>query len=163
VHEEDAGFYGKKVIGRIGIEPRQGEANQVPVGLPLAMQLSLRQTAFVFEATFRFLRKLVAGEESIDQLGGLPTIARATGDAAADGLGSFIFIIGFLSVSIGLINLFPIPMLDGGHLVFYAIEAIRRKPLGPVAQEWSFRIGFAVVVTMMLLVNLNDIFKHFRD
>jgi regulator of sigma E protease len=162
-HEEDGGFYGKKIIGRIGIEPNRDEANHVPVTAPVAMRLALNQTAFVFEATFRFLRKLFVGQESVDQLGGITTIARATGDAASEGLGPFIFIIGFLSVSIGLINLFPVPMLDGGHLVFYAIEAIRRKPLGPVAQEWSFRIGFAVVIMTMVFVNLNDIFKHFRD
>jgi regulator of sigma E protease len=162
-HEEDGGFYGKKIIGRIGIEPSAEAANHVAVTPGVALRLAFNQTSFVFEATFRFLRKLVVGQESVDQLGGLTTIARATGDAASEGLGPFIFIIGFLSVSIGLINLFPIPMLDGGHLVFYAIEAIRRKPLGPVAQEWSFRIGFAVVIMTMVFVNLNDIFKHFRD
>jgi regulator of sigma E protease len=162
-HVEDGGFYGKKVIGRIGVGPSKDVANHVAVTPRVALSLAVNQTAFVFEATFRFLRKLFIGQESVDQLGGITTIARAAGDAAAEGIGPFIFIIGFLSVSIGLINLFPIPMLDGGHLVFYAIEAVRRKPLGPVAQEWSFRIGFAVVVMAMVFVNLNDIFKHFRD
>ena len=67
--------------------------------------------------------------------------------------------IAVLSVSIGLINLFPIPMLDGGHLVFYVIEAIRRKPLGQQAQEWSFRIGFIVVIFIMLVGNVNDLMR----
>jgi regulator of sigma E protease len=160
---DDRGFYGKHAIGRIGVRPSTDAANQVPVTPGVALSMSLRQTAFVFETTFRFLRKLFIGQESVDKLGGIPTIARAAGDAATEGFGHFVFLIGLLSVSIGLINLFPIPMLDGGHLVFYAIEAIRRKPLGPVAQEWSFRIGFAVVVMAMVFVNLNDIFKHFRD
>jgi regulator of sigma E protease len=90
-------------------------------------------------------------------------MAKMSGDAASYGLFPFIYIIAMLSVSIGLINLFPIPMLDGGHLVFYAIEAIRRKPLGPQAQEWSYRIGFAVVIFIMLVGNMNDLMRAARS
>jgi regulator of sigma E protease len=95
----------------------------------------------------------------LGQLGGVGTMAKLSGDAASSGIFPYIGMIGLLSVSIGLINLFPIPLLDGGHLVFYAIEAIRRKPLGPEAQEWSFRIGFAVVIFIMLVGNVNDLMR----
>ena len=81
------------------------------------------------------------------------------GDAAQVGVFVFVYMVAVLSVSIGLINLFPIPILDGGHLVFYALEAIRRKPLGPQAQEWSFRIGFALIIFIMLIGNINDLLR----
>jgi regulator of sigma E protease len=110
----------------------------------------------------RYVGKLFTGRESTDQVGGIMSIAKAAGDAASLGLMSFLMIVGFLSISIGLINLFPIPMLDGGHLVYYAIEALRGRPLGPNAQEWGFRIGFALVMGLMLLGNWNDVVRFIK-
>ena len=89
-------------------------------------------------------------------------MAKATGDAASEGLLPFVWVIGFLSVNIGLINLFPIPMLDGGHLVFYAIEAVRRRPLDSRAQEWCFKIGFSLVLALMLIGNGNDFWRFLK-
>ena len=86
----------------------------------------------------------MTGRESADQLGGPIAMARLQVMRPRSVSSSSSMSIAFLSVSIGLINLFPIPMLDGGHLVYYAIEAVRGKPLGPKAQEWGFRIGFSL-------------------
>jgi regulator of sigma E protease len=83
-----------------------------------------------------------------------------TKQAASDGLAPFVGLIGLLSVSIGLINLFPIPILDGGHLVFYAVEALRGRPLGQQAQEWSFRIGLSLVLMLIAFGLWNDITRH---
>ena len=116
------------------------------------------QVHFFISATLKFVGKMFVGTESLSNLGGIPSMARAAGQAADGGIAHYIALIGFLSVSIGLINLFPIPMLDGGHLVFYAIEAARGKPLGEKAQEWSFKVGFALVIGLMLLGNGNDLF-----
>ncbi len=119
----------------------------------------VNRTWSIIEMTLRYVGKIIIGQESTNQLGGIGSIAQAAGNAASLGLVSYLAIIGFLSVSIGLINLFPIPMLDGGHLVYYAIEAVRGKPLGPNAQEWGFRIGFAFVMGLMLLGNWNDVVR----
>jgi regulator of sigma E protease len=112
---------------------------------------------FFMSATLKFVGKMFVGTESVSNLGGVTSMARAAGQAADSGFANYVYLIGFLSVSIGLVNLFPIPMLDGGHLVFYAIEAVRGKPLGEKAQEWSFKVGFALVVGLMLLGNGNDL------
>ena len=86
-------------------------------------------------------------------------MAKAAGDAASVGLLQFVSVVAFLSISIGLINLFPIPMLDGGHLVYYGLEALRGKPLGPGAQEWGFRIGFSLVIALMVVGTWNDVVR----
>ena len=117
------------------------------------------RTWFIVDTTFRYLGKLVTGRESADQLGGPIAMAKAAGDAASIGFFQFVSVIAFLSVSIGLINLFPIPMLDGGHLVYYAIEAVRGKPLGERAQEWGFRIGFSLVIMLMVVGTWNDLMR----
>jgi regulator of sigma E protease len=126
-----------------------------------ALVKGAKQTWSIIDTTLRYIGKMFSGRESTDQLGGVVSIAKAAGDAASLGIMSFLMIVGFLSVSIGLINLFPIPMLDGGHLVYYAIEAARGKPLGPDAQEWGFRIGFALVLGLMLLGTWNDVVRWF--
>ncbi len=86
-------------------------------------------------------------------------MAKGAGNAAQGGTASFMAFLAFISVSIGLINLFPIPMLDGGHLMFYAIEVIRGKPLGPTAQEWGMRIGLSFVALLLFVGNFNDIVR----
>jgi regulator of sigma E protease len=105
-----------------------------------------------------YVGKLVTGRESADQLSGPIRIAQVSGQVASlGGLGGLITLVAVLSVSIGLINLFPIPLLDGGHLLFYALEALRGRPLSERAQEIGFRIGLAVVVMLMLFSTWNDI------
>ena len=103
----------------------------------------------------------MTGRQSADQLGGPIRIAKVSGDVATIGLAALINLTAVLSVSIGLLNLFPIPMLDGGHLLFYAIEALRGRPLSENAQEIGFRIGLALVLFLMVFATWNDITQLF--
>jgi regulator of sigma E protease len=100
---------------------------------------------------------VIAGRESADQLGGPIRVAEVSAQVATIGFIALINLAAILSISIGLINLFPIPMLDGGHLVFYAIEAIRGKPLSERVQDIGFRIGLAAVLMLMIFATWNDI------
>jgi regulator of sigma E protease len=96
-----------------------------------------------------------------DQLGGPIRVAQASGQMASIGFSALLQLAAVLSVSIGLLNLMPIPVLDGGHLFFYAIEAVRGRPLPPKAQEVAFRIGFALVLSLMVFTTWNDIATRF--
>jgi regulator of sigma E protease len=100
---------------------------------------------------------MIAGRESADQLGGPIRIAQVSGQVATLGFGPILDLAAVLSVSIGLLNLFPIPLLDGGHLLFYLIEAARGRPLSERAQEVGFRIGLAFVLMLMVFATFNDI------
>jgi regulator of sigma E protease len=121
----------------------------------------VKETWYVVERTGAYLGKLVTGRESPDQLSGLPRIVQASGEVTkAGGFQSLLGLTALMSVSIGLLNLFPIPMLDGGHLMFYAYEWIRRKPLSERKQELGYRVGFALVIALMVFATWNDI-KHF--
>ncbi|MCA3595494.1 MAG: RIP metalloprotease RseP [Methylobacterium sp.] len=112
---------------------------------------------FVIDRTVHYIAGLAAGREKADQLSGPVRIGYVSGKVAESGIGPLLMLAGILSISIGFINLLPIPMLDGGHLVFYAAEALRGRPLSARAQEWSFRMGFALVLALMLFSTWNDI------
>ena len=99
----------------------------------------------------------MVGRESADQLGGPIRIAQVSGQVATAGFVALIHLAAVLSISIGLLNLFPIPLLDGGHLLFYAIEAVRGRPLSERAQEYGFRVGLAIVLTVD---DLRDLQRH---
>ena len=158
--EEPDGFGGKLRIGLLGVKHNpEGGVRYERMGPSEAVEAGVKRTWMIVESTFRYLGKMLTGREGTDQLGGPIAMAKAAGDAASMGIAQFINVIAFLSVSIGLINLFPIPMLDGGHLVYYAIEAVRGKPLGEHAQEWGFRIGFSLVIMLMLLGTFNDLVR----
>jgi regulator of sigma E protease len=123
-----------------------------------ALKAGAVETWNLVDRTLNFIRRLILGWESTDQLSGPIGIARVSGTAFdLGGVYSLVSLIGFMSVSIGLINLFPIPLLDGGHLLFYAIEAVRGRPLSEKAQEIGFRIGFAIVAMLMLFATWNDL------
>jgi regulator of sigma E protease len=131
-----------------------------------ALALGVEETYFVVERSLCFVAGVIVGRESANQLGGPIRIAEVAGDAWKSGLdsggigtaiASLLYLSGFLSASIGLLNLFPIPLLDGGHLLFYAIEALRGRPLSERAQEVGFRIGLAIVVMLMIFAAYNDI------
>jgi len=111
----------------------------------------------VVERTLSYIGGVVVGKESADQLGGPIRIAQVSGQVATAGFVALIHLAAVLSISIGLLNLFPIPLLDGGHLLFYAIEAIRGRPLSDRAQEVGFRIGLAIVLLLMIFATFNDI------
>ena len=161
VEVEDHGFLGKNKIGKIGIGPSSASINLEQVGPLRALQLGVEETWDLIALTGQFIGKLFLGSESVGQLGGLGSMASVTSQAATLGFYQFIHTVGFLSVSIGLINLFPIPILDGGHLVFCALEAVRRKPLGAVAQEWALKVGLVVVLALMFIGNWNDVLRAF--
>ena len=90
-------------------------------------------------------------------MGGPLSIAKVSGEQISLGWDAFVFLIALVSINLGFINLLPVPMLDGGHLLFYAIEAVRRRPVAPEAMEWAYRGGLAAVLGLMLLVTINDL------
>jgi len=121
-----------------------------------AVWLGTKETWFIIDRTFSYIGGLFAGRECADQLGGPIRIAQISGQVATLGFVPVLHLAAMLSVSIGLLNLFPVPLLDGGHLLFYAIEAARGRPLSERAQEIGFRIGFALVAMLMIFTVFND-------
>ncbi|HET7023291.1 MAG TPA: RIP metalloprotease RseP [Xanthobacteraceae bacterium] len=128
-----------------------------PVGPVKAFELGVQRTWFVVERTLSYIGGVISGREAADQLGGPIRIAQVSGQVATEGLPSLFSLAAVLSVSIGLLNLFPVPLLDGGHLLFYGIEAARGRPLSERAQEVGFRIGLAIVVMLMIFATYNDL------
>jgi regulator of sigma E protease len=159
IQELPDGFGGTLKVGLLGVRHNPGtdEPLYERYSVPEALAKGLERTWYIIATTGRYVSKLFTGAESIDQIGGPIAMAKGAGDTASSGGLAFISFVALLSVSIGLINLFPVPMLDGGHLVFYAVEALRGKPLGPNAQEWGYRIGFSFVVMLMLIGIWNDV------
>jgi regulator of sigma E protease len=121
-----------------------------------AVWLGTQETWFIIDRTFSYIGGLFAGRECADQLGGPIRIAQISGQVATLGFMPVLHLAAMLSVSIGLLNLFPVPLLDGGHLLFYLVEATRGRPLSAKAQEIGFRIGFAIVVMLMIFTVFND-------
>ncbi len=145
-------------LGVLGISrsmaPGDIKTEKVP---PLkAVVMGVKETWFVVDRTMSYLVGVFAGRESADQLGGPIRIAQVSGQVCHT-LPACMNLTAVLSVSIGLLNLFPIPLLDGGHLLFYGFEAVRGKPLSERAQEVGFRIGLAIVVMLMIFATFNDI------
>jgi regulator of sigma E protease len=122
-----------------------------------AVAAGAQETWFVVDRTMSYIAGIFAGREAADQLGGPIRIAQVSGQVATAGFVALLHLTAVLSVSIGLLNLFPIPLLDGGHLLFYGIEAIRGRPLSERAQDIGFRIGLAIVVMLMIFATFNDI------
>jgi regulator of sigma E protease len=150
-------------VHRIGVLGITGVREPpVPVDPLTALKGGVEETWFVVERTLSYIGGVVVGRESADQLGGPIRIAQVSGQVASLGFGAVINLAAVLSVSIGLLNLFPIPLLDGGHLLFYAIEAIRGRPLSERAQEYGFRFGLAVVLLLMLFATYNDVLHLLR-
>ena len=117
------------------------------------------ETMNITTGTLQAVWQMVIGARGADDLGGPLRIAQMSGEVAKGGIVPLISLMALLSVNLGLINLFPIPVLDGGHLLFYAAEAIRGKPLGPKAQEYGFRLGLALVLTLMVFATWNDLYQ----
>ncbi len=142
-------------IGRLGLtgitEP------PTPVGPVAAIGLGAAETWYVVDRTMSYIGGIITGRESADQLGGPLRIAQVSGQVASVGFVALMHLTAVLSVSIGLLNLFPVPLLDGGHLLFYGIEALRGRPLSERAQEVGFKIGLALVIMLMIVATWNDI------
>lgn len=144
-------------IGQLGI--RGGRVGFVTHDPGTAIWLGFKQT-FVFTGeTLKAVGQMISGQRSTDDLSGPLRIAQISGQVAEQGLSSLIFFVAILSINLGLINLFPIPMLDGGHLLIYGIEAVRGRPLGARALEMVFRVGLGLIVLLIGFVLWND-FKN---
>jgi regulator of sigma E protease len=146
-------------VWRVGIRQRATpeQVREERVGPIAAVGLATRETSFIITSTLSYLADVVTLRQKPDQLGGPVRIADVAGKVAQRSVWDLIYLAAFISVSVGLVNLFPIPLLDGGHLVFYAIEAVRGRPLSERTQELSFRIGMAVVLTIMMFSMFNDL------
>ena len=119
--------------------------------------LGVKETWFVVDRTLAYIGGVFTGREAADQVGGPLRIAQISGQVATIGLAALVHLAAVLSISIGLLNLFPVPLLDGGHLLFYAVEAVRGRPLSERAQEVGFRIGLGLVLMLMVFATYNDI------
>lgn len=158
--EVDDGFGNTVSVGLLGLKRESGGQDgwtlrrYDPIS---ALGKGVQETWFIIDRTMAYLGSMIIGRESADQLGGPLRIAQVSKQAAQLGFASLVNLIAIISVSIGLINLFPIPMLDGGHLLFYAIEAIKGEPLSERIREYGFRIGLALVLMLMIFATMNDL------
>ncbi len=152
-------FGNKHTLGMLGISRsmKPGDIKTEKMGPLTAVGAGAKYTWFVVDRTLSYIGGVFTGREAADQLGGPIRIAQVSGEVATVGFTALIRLAAVLSISIGLLNLFPIPLLDGGHLLFYGIEAVRGRPLSERAQEVGFRIGLAIVVMLMIFATFNDI------
>lgn len=153
--EEVDRFGNKYRVGRLGIGASNIEVE--PVGILEAPFAAVEQTYGILRQQMIGLGQIISGRRSVTELGGPLKIAKVSGEAMSLGILTFISLAALISINLGFINLLPIPMLDGGHLLLYAIEAVRRRPATPQVQEWAFRAGFAMLVGFMIMVTFNDL------
>jgi len=146
----------KRMIG-IKLSPLNNEFQKQPLGPSKALYYSIKEVWFVTVTSLNYLGKMITGSVDTSQLGGPIKIAKITGQVAEHGVIPFLSIMAYISISLGLINLFPIPMLDGGHLMFYLIEKILGRPLNQKTQEGFFRIGLFLLFSLMFFVTFNDL------
>ena len=146
-------------IGVLGIQysARPDDPKSAPVGYLESVKIGIEQSWFIVTSTFKFIGALFVGAGSSADVGGPLRIAQLSGQAASLGFQFVLQLCAVLSVSIGLLNLFPVPLLDGGHLLFYAIEVVRGRPLSDRAMEMGFRIGLGLVLMLMVFATYNDI------
>ncbi|KAA0598705.1 regulator of sigma E protease [Azospirillum lipoferum] len=142
-------------IGLLGIS--RGSVGMMRHDPLTAVWQAGREVAGMVTGTFTALGQMVQGSRGTEELGGPLRIAQMSGEVAQSGWYPLVWFMTFLSVNLGLINLFPVPMLDGGHLLFYGIEKLLGRPLGARAQEYGFRIGLALVLTLMVFATWNDL------
>ena len=152
-------FGNKMEVGRIGVVTDTDSGNfRVREYGPLeAVGEGAAQSWYIVTRTVGYLGNIITGHEKPDQLGGPIRVAKYSKDMSTLGITALIQLAAVLSVSIGLLNLMPVPMLDGGHLVFYAIEAVRGRPPGEAAQEWAYRFGLSIVLALMIFATWNDV------
>ena len=149
-------------IGLLGISrsTKPGEVRLEKAGFVESLQMGTAETYFMIVRTFEYLGDIITGRQDADQLGGPLRIAQVSGQVATISFVALINLAALLSVNIGLINLFPVPMLDGGHLMYYAYEAIRGKPMSERVQDVGFKIGMGLVLMLMVFATWNDL-VHF--
>ncbi len=141
--------------GLLGVYPKMEVREPAPVlvAVPMAVDYTARMTRSIVDG----IVQLVKGRVSPKQLGGPIKIAQIAGEGAAQGPLPFVGLLALLSINLGFINLLPVPMLDGGHLFFYAVEAVRRRPLSAEALDWAFRGGLALILALLVFVTFNGL------
>jgi regulator of sigma E protease len=151
--EEFVDEYGQK--SRIGILGVEGAAEPMPVwqALPEATRYTVGLTRSMIDG----IGQIISGQRSVKEIGGPLKIAQVAGQSANLGPLAFITLVALISINLGFINLLPVPMLDGGHLLFYSVEAVRRRPVSVQAQEWAFRGGLALLLVLFLFTTMNDL------
>src|SRR5210317_310708 len=157
----------KRIVG-IKLGALNNEINHVKLGPAQALIQSVKEVYFVSASSLKYIGTMLTGSGDSSQLGGPIRIAKITGQVAEIGILPFISIMAYISISLGLINLFPIPMLDGGHLMFYAFEKVLGRPLSQKTQEGFFRIGMFLLLSLMFFTTFNDLkdvglFKFFNN
>ncbi|WP_353734326.1 RIP metalloprotease RseP [Altererythrobacter sp.] len=157
--EEDR-FGNEITLGRLGVyRPDNGmpDVTYQRLGVVEALPAALKYTWNTFEMMMLGLKQIMVGDRSIQELGGPVKIAKYSGEQLSLGLIAFVNFAALISLNLAFINLLPIPALDGGHLAFYAAEAVRKKPVGPRATELAYRTGIAIVLMLMVVVTFNDL------
>lgn len=142
-------------IGLLGISGRKGEMRALAPHEIVGT--SVRYTFNATRMIIDTMGQIITGRRSVKEMGGPLKIAQYSGQQASLGWLSFVLFIALISINLGFINLLPIPLLDGGHLLFYIIEGVRRRPVGPEAQEWAYKAGVAALLTLMVFVTFNDL------
>ena len=148
-------FGNKAQLGHLGVGTKLVALRHVSPGQAVASAVA--GTGRSISMTIEGLGQIITGRRSVKDLGGPLKIAKFSGEQASLGLLPFLLFVATVSINLGFINLLPVPMLDGGHLLFYAIEGVRRRPLPPRAVEWAFRTGLAALLALMIFVTLNDL------
>ena len=146
----------KRMVG-IKLGAYNNEVNHVKLGPVKALFYSVNEVYYVSVSSLKYIGSMIGGSGDSSQLGGPIRIAQISGQVAEFGILPFISLMAYISISLGLINLFPIPMLDGGHLMFYGIEKILGRPLSQKAQEGFFRIGLFLLLSLMFFTTFNDL------
>ena len=146
----------KRVVG-IKLGAQNNEINHVKLGPAKAIYHAAHEVYYVSTSSLKYIGAMIFGKADTSQLGGPIRIAKISGQVAEFGLLAFISMMAYISISLGLVNLFPIPMLDGGHLMFYAFEKVLGRPLSQNTQEGFFRIGLFVLLSLMIFTTFNDL------
>jgi regulator of sigma E protease len=154
--EEEKDRFGQVYrVGRLGIPRPPVHFESVPV-LKI-VPAAIESTAFLTRSMVQGLWQIVTGRRSASEIGGPLKMAQMAGQQAVLGWTDFVVLLAVLSINLGFINLLPVPVLDGGHLVFYAIEGVRRRPVSPQAQDWAFRGGIALILALVIFTTVNDL------
>lgn len=154
--QEQSDHFGQKYrLGLLGVFAEGRELDRVPV--TRLVPEGVRYTWALTRTTIEGLGQIITGRRSTDDLGGPLKMAQIAGQQASLGAFEFIQLLALFSINLGFINLLPVPMLDGGHLLFYAVEAVRRRPVSIRAQEWAFRGGLALLLALLVFTTLNDL------
>ena len=146
----------KRIVG-IKLGPYNNEINHVKLGPAQAIYHAAHEVYYVSISSLKYVGGMIIGKADTSQLGGPIRIAKISGQVAEFGILAFISMMAYISISLGLVNLFPIPMLDGGHLMFYAFEKILGRPLSQKTQEGFFRIGMFLLLSLMFFTTFNDL------